>query len=147
MYVCCVLRLASFWCRSILSTLLLVTPGAVPASVDAKGCPIPVSVDSQDCTFAAVTAGRSYATTVCRHQAVRWLNTKEEHAGRKKPICLLCRPIKMLKTMVLNGNDCCSGIIENMSSYMLAQRIKPPAEASGPKQEQYISLLVVGSLF
>ena len=36
-----------------------------------------------------------------------------------------------------------AGIIDNMSSYMLAQRIKPPAEASGPKQEEYVALLVV----
>ena len=50
------------------------------------------------------------------HQAVRWLVTKEEHAGK---------------------------IIENMSEYMLAQRIKPPTEATGPKQDQYLSLLLV----
>ena len=50
------------------------------------------------------------------HQAVRWLVTKEEHAGK---------------------------IIENMSEYMLAQRIKPPAESSGPKYEQYVALLLV----
>ena len=51
------------------------------------------------------------------HQAVRWLVTKEEHAGK---------------------------IIENMSEYMLAQRIKPPAESSGPaKHEQYVALLLV----
>lgn len=29
-----------------------------------------------------------------------------------------------------------------MSNYMLAQRIKPPTEATGPKQDQYLSLLL-----
>jgi len=47
---------------------------------------------------------------------VRWVNTKEEHAGR---------------------------ILEMMSEYMLAQRVKPPADANGPKQDQYVGLLLV----
>ena len=55
-------------------------------------------------------------TTYVRHQAVRWINTKEEHAAR---------------------------ILDNMSNYMLAQRVKPPAEATGPKQDQYVKLLLV----
>ena len=53
---------------------------------------------------------------IFRHQAVRWVNTKEEHAGR---------------------------ILDNMSNYMLAQRIKPPADAKGPKQDEYVALLLV----
>ena len=55
-------------------------------------------------------------TTYVRHQAVRWINTKEEHAAR---------------------------ILDNMSNYMLAQRVKPPAETTGPKQDQYVKLLLV----
>mmetsp|Transcript_32594 Transcript_32594/g.77848 ORF Transcript_32594/g.77848 Transcript_32594/m.77848 type:complete len:174 (-) Transcript_32594:187-708(-) len=48
-------------------------------------------------------------------QAIRWVNTKEQHAGQ---------------------------VIKQMAEYMLAQRIKPPADAKGPKQEQYVSLLL-----
>lgn len=55
-------------------------------------------------------------TTHVRHQAVRWINTKEEHAAR---------------------------ILDNMSNYILAQRVKPPAEATGHKQDQYVKLLLV----
>ena len=80
-----------------------------------------------------------------RHQAVRWLNTKEEHAGREKRLLAPCRITCLPEPQPsMNRIDCSpAGIIENMSEYMLAQRIKPPAEPTGPKQEQYVALLQV----